>query len=52
MSTCAPSHVHWSLLSLCPLPPIALEFVSKTSRERKRDYVAKRDKYAAGVHEY
>jgi Uma2 family endonuclease len=35
------------------VPAIVVEFVSKTSRDRKRDHVAKREEYAeAGVQEY
>ncbi len=35
------------------VPAIAIEFVSRTSRDRHRDYLVKRREYAeAGVHEY
>jgi Uma2 family endonuclease len=35
------------------VPAIVVEFVSRKSRDRKRDHVAKREEYAAaGVHEY
>ena len=48
----------WTGLGRAPkvkrdLPTIAVEFVSKAKRDRRRDYVEKRDEYLAlGIAEY
>lgn len=50
--------VIWAGLGRLPdpnadIPTIVIEFVSKRSRDRQRDYIEKRDEYrAAGVQEY